>query len=331
MCDRSELELEKMKDKKWSQDKNPGDDQPVDNTSNEKSPADGRDDAGEPAAKPAAGRKNTEKTEAKSFSKDITPVLKSWDYEAGTINVRKVSGIDGSPKLQMRLDLGLLQMEMTGRPDGDRPYGRESLLDFYEEQLRDHTRKNGTEMGFTLTGDQCQALREEAVMYYHRYLSLFVLEEFAGVVRDTDRNLRVLDLCGKYATDEQDRLILEQYRPYITMMNARALASIQMEDKKFAQAIKHVEEGMERIREFYERFGQEEAFAKSNEVRVLKRFSREIQRKLPVDPAERMRRKLERAIREERYEDAARLRDEIESRRLKESGVAAQNPGNEKV
>jgi len=262
-----------------------------------------------------------DKNEAKAPSKDITPVLKSWEYEAGTINVRKVTGIDGQPKLQMRLDLGLLQMEMTGRPDGDRPHGRESLLDFYEEQLRDHTRKHGTETGFTLTTDQCQSLREEAVMYYHRYLSLFVLEEFPGVVRDTDRNLRVLDLCSKFATDEQDRLILEQYRPYITMMNARAQASIHLEHKEYAQAIKHVEEGMEKIREFYERFGQEEAFDKSNEVRVLKRFGREIQRKLPIDPMERLRRKLERAVREERYEDAAKLRDEIETRRLKDSPV----------
>jgi hypothetical protein len=259
-----------------------------------------------------------EKSEGKAPSKDITPVLKSWEYEAGTINVRKVSGIDGNPKLQMRLDLGLLQMEMTGRPDGDRPHGRESLLDFYEELLQEHTRKNGTEMGFALTADQCQSLREEAVMYYHRYLSLFVLEEFPGVVRDTDRNLRVLDMCGKYATDEQDRLILEQYRPYITMMNTRAQASIHVERKNYTEAIKQVEEGMERIREFYERFGQEEAFEKSNEVRVLKRFGKEIQRKLPIDPMERLRRKLDRAVREERYEDAARLRDEIEIRRLKE-------------
>ena len=28
-------------------------------------------------------------------SKDITPVLKGWDYEAGTINVRKINGVDG--------------------------------------------------------------------------------------------------------------------------------------------------------------------------------------------------------------------------------------------
>src|SRR5215210_485488 len=80
----------------------------------------------------------TGKTEAKGFSKDIVPLLKGWDYEPGTINVRKISGIDGAPKLQMRLDLGLLQMEMTGRPDGVRPHGCESLLEYFESQLKEH-------------------------------------------------------------------------------------------------------------------------------------------------------------------------------------------------
>ena len=47
-------------------------------------------------------------------------MLRGWDYEPGTLNVRKVNGMDGEPKLQMRLDLGLLQMEMNGRPDGRR-------------------------------------------------------------------------------------------------------------------------------------------------------------------------------------------------------------------
>ena len=44
---------------------------------------------------------------------------------------------------------------------------------------------NGTDLGFQLTANQCQSLREEAVQYYQRYLSLFVLEDFEGVVRDT--------------------------------------------------------------------------------------------------------------------------------------------------
>ena len=148
-------------------------------------------------------------------------------------------------------------------------------------------------------------------MYYHRYLSLFVLEEFPGVVRDTARNLRVLDLCHKYAADEQDRLVLEQYRPYITMMNSRARASILFKENRHQEALAAVEEGLAEIKEFFARFGQEEAFAKSNEVRVLKRFARDIRKKLPVDPMQRLQRKLDRAVKDERYEEAARLRDKM--------------------
>src|SRR5439155_1942079 len=125
-----------------------------------------------------------EKHEGRSASKDITPVLRGWDFEPGTINVRKVSGIDGQPKLQMRLDLGLLQMEMNGRPDGVRPHGHDSLLEYFESQLKDHSERNGTELGFHLTHDQCRSLREEAYMYYQRYISLFVLEDYQGVLRD---------------------------------------------------------------------------------------------------------------------------------------------------
>src|SRR5262249_37058397 len=155
-------------------------------------------------------------------SKDIAGILKGWDYESGTINVRKVAGLDGAPKLQLRLDLGLLQMELSGRPDGQRPHGAESLLEYHEALLHDHQKRNGTDLGFTRPAEQAQPWPDEAPMYSHRSLSLLVLGEFAGVVRDTARNLRVIDLCSHYAAEEQDRLILEQYRPYIIMMNTRA-------------------------------------------------------------------------------------------------------------
>jgi hypothetical protein len=225
--------------------------------------------------------------------------------------VRKINGIDGKPKLQMRLDLGLLQMELTGRPDGATPHGHDSLLEYYEEQLREHKRTNGSELGFHLTSAECQQLREEAVMYYHRYLSLFVLEEFPGVVRDTDRNLRVLDLCGKYALNQEDRLVLEQYRPYITMMNVRARASMLFNEKKYTDALDIVKDGLDSIREFFARFGQEEAFSRSNEVKILKKFARDIRKKLPIDPIEKLKTQLQKAVAREHYEDAARIRDEI--------------------
>lgn len=256
-------------------------------------------------------RKPLDEPDENSSSKDITPVLADWDYEPGSINVRKIRGADGVNRLQMRLDLGLLQMELTGRPDGQRPNGCESLLEYYEDQLDKHKIRNGTELGFHLTGNQCQQLREEAQMYYYRYLSLYVLEDFNGVVRDTERNLRVLDLCGRYAVDEQDRLVLEQYRPYIIMMNTRASASILFKDLKYTDALSLVEEALNTIKDFFTKYGQADAYGYSSEVKVLKRFAREIRKKLPIDPVTKLQSQLERAVKTEQYEEAARLRDEI--------------------
>ena len=56
---------------------------------------------------------------------DLNTLLRDWPHEPGAIKVRKIIGLDGREKLQLRIDLGVLQMEMTGRPDGARPQGCE--------------------------------------------------------------------------------------------------------------------------------------------------------------------------------------------------------------
>ncbi|MBN1341115.1 MAG: UvrB/UvrC motif-containing protein [Phycisphaerae bacterium] len=242
---------------------------------------------------------------------DLRPVVQNWPYEPGKITVRTITGKDGREKVQMRLDLGLLQMEMDGRPDGLRPESHESLMQYHQERLAKYEERNGTDLGFQLTGDECQALRDETLMYYHRYLSLFVLEDYQRVERDSARNLQVLDLCAKYAEHEWDRLVLEQYRPYIVMMNTRAKTLLAMESSMYKSALAHVEAGLRMIREFFERFNRPEAYEESSEVRVLLELRHDIVQRLPIGTVERLERKLQRALREERYEDAARIRDQI--------------------
>jgi len=57
---------------------------------------------------------------------DISKLLREWPFESGKLNVRLIQGEDGDPRVQMRLDLGILQMHVEGRPDGQRPRGFES-------------------------------------------------------------------------------------------------------------------------------------------------------------------------------------------------------------
>lgn len=248
---------------------------------------------------------------------DLRRVLSGWPYEPNQITVRKIVGDDGALKIQMRLPLGVIQMEVSGRPDGVRPFGFESLMEYHEHAIEKHARKNGTELGVELTPEECQALRDEAVMYYHRYLAEFVLEEFEGVERDTARNLRVLDLCHKFAREEQDRLVLEQYRPYLIMMNTRAQAHLALRNGAFKSALARVEAGLRLIEEAADESPQSESFEASTEVAILRSLRDEIAARLPMDPVQQLERDLEKALQEERYEDAIALRDQMELMRAK--------------
>src|SRR6516165_9356177 len=107
------------------------------------------------------------------MSQDLRPILAGWDFDPEGVQVRMITGEDGSEKLQMRIDLGLIQMELDGRPDGERPDGFESLLELYQAKAR-----GAGEAGepFALETRDCAALMREGIQYYHRYLSAFHLQ-----------------------------------------------------------------------------------------------------------------------------------------------------------
>lgn len=246
------------------------------------------------------------------MSDDIRPIIKNWPYRPGKISVRRIVGDDGRPKIQMRLDLGLIQLEPTGRPDGKRPKGHASVLNHCQEKLKRFRREHDTDLGFELLPEDCRGLREEALMYYHRYLACFILEDYAQVIRDTLRNLRVFDLCHRYAAKRMDRMVLEQYRPYVLMMNTRAKAHQSAKEENYAEALAIIKAGMRSIKKVYADLDQVEEFADSVEAAILRQLRRKIRKKLPVDPLKRLEKRLQRAVDEERYERAAELRDRID-------------------
>ena len=244
-------------------------------------------------------------------NQDIRPVLAGWPYRPNDISVRKITGLDGREKIQLRVDLGLLQMEMTGRPDAVRPHGFPSLLHWHKDRLEKYQRRSGTDVGFLLTTEECEVLRDEALLYYQRYLSLFVLQDYRGVERDTARNLDAADLCRQYATEVADRLALEQYRPYIIMMNRRSAALRLLQQGKRGKAVEAVDEGIQLIQQFFEEYNHAEASEDSREIGILRTLRREIADKMPTRRLESLQQQLTEAVQGERYEEAANLRDQI--------------------
>src|SRR5436853_6933887 len=181
------------------------------------------------------------------MSLDLNTILKDWEHENGTIKVRKIIGLDGREKLQLRIDLGVLQMEMTGRPDGQRPHNCESLLAYHQSRA---VRADEQAEDYELSPEQCTELQQEGIQYYHRYLSLFQINDFEGVVRDTQRNLDLFTFVSEHTDREEFSWSLQQFRRYVLMMNTRAKASLLLGQGKFGEAIGEIERGRDAITDF---------------------------------------------------------------------------------
>ncbi|MCE5249154.1 UvrB/UvrC motif-containing protein [bacterium] len=243
---------------------------------------------------------------------DIGHILKNWPYNPDDDLVVRIIDTPEGPKLQMRIDMGIIQMELDGHPAGENPEGFESWLEYYERQ-RDIYEAGKVDDFFSLTSDDCKILRHEGVQYYYRYLSLMKLEDYPRVVRDTDRNRRLFAFVKKYAPGEIDRWSLDQFRPYIIMMNTRAKASIRLRENPatgIEEAVELFDTGIGEIMEFYNEYGLAEEIESSVELSILKALKNEFLRKSPPSLED----ELKKAVTEERFEDAARIRDKIRNR-----------------
>lgn len=247
------------------------------------------------------------------MNKDLGLILHGWSYNPNEVTVRKIIGLDGREKIQMRLDLGVLQMETTGRPDGERPHGYESLYEYQMARMQRHIERHGDNLDFRVNEDDCSDMKAETMQYYYRYLSLFHLGEYEEVLRDTDRNMRVFDLIRDFAEEESDRIGMEQFRPYVLMMNTRALACLKLEDRHFDEALDLIEEGIERIENALRESGRDDMLDSCREILFLQEWSERIQTNRPLSLEEKLRRELQSAIEEENYERAAQLRDQIKA------------------
>ncbi|QEH34083.1 UvrB/uvrC motif protein [Aquisphaera giovannonii] len=241
------------------------------------------------------------------MGQDISSAIAGWDFTPDEFQARVIRGEDGRDKIQMRIDLGLLQMEVDGRPDGDRPHGFESLLEYHEDRLG-RAEREGEE--YALDHAECAQLMREGLQYYHRYLSAFHLRRYELVTRDTDRNLRLFAFVVRHASRRRDKAEFDQYRPYVLMMRSRALALTAIGRSDYPKALQEIDEGIAQIRQFLADYQRDDE-AECAELGFLTRWRREVEQERPTGPVERLEQQLELAISLEDYEEAARIRDQI--------------------
>jgi len=243
---------------------------------------------------------------------DISGLLDDWEYQPGQVVVRRFTGNDGRDKIQLRVDLGLLQMNAEGRPDGKRPFGKPSLLEHYKARLQKYRNAHeGSDEGFKLGGEDCAKLQLEALQFHHRYICLLQLEDYPGVIRDATRNLAVFEMVSKFAEAEEMAWALRQFQPQLLMVLTRAQGAMALEAENYPLAIQHAEQGVEKIRAFFNDAGHSEAVEHSGEIQSLENWLDELRAKRPLSQRERLERALQEAVQREDYERAARVRDAL--------------------
>lgn len=242
---------------------------------------------------------------------DLSAILGRWRVGRRHATVRMIRTASGARAVQVRLPLGILQMALEGRPDGKRPHGADTLLDWHLGRLEAHRAAGGDDDSFVLSSRECSSLRDEGVQVYHRYVALFALEEHGLVVRDAGRNLRMFDLCRDHGESQGDRTVLEQYRPFVLMMRARAAAAMALAADDDRRALEAIDRSLAEMRAHFESAGQAGAFERSNEATLLRGMRAALVPRLPTSQRAELEERLRRAVAAENFELAAILRDEL--------------------
>jgi len=155
----------------------------------------------------------------------------------------------------------LLEREfaLDGRPDGERPYGMESLLAYC-------LHASGEQEGFQLKAQDVSRLVEEAWQFYVRRNFHFLLADFVRARNDAEHNIEISRLISRCAADEDEGWTFVKWWPWIER------------DRAIAQALSDVESGhlesaaaeLYRARRAISRFAKEHAtqYAREGEAAV---------------------------------------------------------------
>lgn len=242
-------------------------------------------------------------------SADLRQVLKSWPYDPEN-DARLVRGDDGRDILQVRTPLGIEQYELDGRPDGLRPHGMDSALDYYLQRLN-QAKFSGREEEFGLGPQECGELFHEGTLFYFRYVRLFQLKDWPRTIRDTARNLRAFDFLHRYARREEDQQFLEKWRPYILHVNANATIMQLVEKGGYDEALRSAQAAIRKIEGLEELNDETFQVERERSIMALRELESQIQKNRPLSELEQLEHQLRRAIERQEFERAAKLRDRI--------------------
>ncbi len=251
---------------------------------------------------------------------DLDELTQGWDCPAGELRARLVVGRDGQEVIQVRLDLGVMQMYLDSRPDGQRYHGLPSAREYIEHELRVG--------GDTLIPADWQELQRELQQTNYRRLAYCTLAEDAldandagatrvfirGALADIESCHACMQLLVQAGADHGGSNSL---KPTLVFDKARLLSQLRVVEGQFEAAIEQAEAGALALEELLGELGYDEELREEDPgVGYLRDLSRQLRMEYGVTQT--LRERLEDALDREDFEAAARLRDAIRQREADE-------------
>ena len=251
--------------------------------------------------------KPEDQPEAPRLDLHLDSILEDWEHDPLAVSVRLVKGDDDRDLIQMRIELGLMQLETTGRPDGWRPEGS----DTYFDHLLELEMSQGDD--FEMSEEQCFECDREFVQFYHRRICWLAMQDYEKAVRDADHTLGLMDYCVRHSNDEQWIHSHEQYRPFVMYHRIQADAMSKLVDDDPEEAIQSINRGLDQLRTLYEKHNLEDEFENDELVGRLVELRESLRDQFEVGRT--LHEQLSDAVASEEYELAARIRDKLQNRR----------------
>ena len=141
------------------------------------------------------------------------------------------------------------------------------------------------------------------------------LQFYNRAVMDADHTLRLMDITESMSPDEEWIGSHEQYRPFVLFHRTQAEALGQLEEASAEEAIQAINSGLTTMKAFFEKHEADDHFDNDELVVRLVDLRESLRNEYSVGQT--LNEQLADAVEQEKYELAARLRDELSRRDMK--------------
>jgi hypothetical protein len=244
--------------------------------------------------------------------RDIDEALRQWPFDPspGEVLVRQVLGRDGRSVLQVRVELGILQLEENGRPDGVRPHGYETYLDY----LRSRAARMGDDPDerWVMGEQQAAEADREFMQFYHRRVAWLTLHRYDRALLDADHTLALMDFVAAHGVSEGYIAAHERLRGLVLFHRAQAAAAQAIEMRRPELALDQLQQAREQLREHRGRWNgtfDDDELPDAGLMEQIEAQEEEVRKNFGIKKT--LRERMAEALETEDYETAARLRDEL--------------------